>query len=444
MRKLGLSLLTLIVVAAIYYFTSGSTQLALQMKEKVDAQIATLQNKGFVVTAKEIDTKKEHFVITMDDSEKIAAFLTAKGMQTTAKDLESLKGLKIGVDVEYLADAYSAVSFDMYLLSLPTSFSSANVSEDDKKVLKQIEKMIEKKTFLLHLDVNKLGSSFKGYMKDIDEVIEDDKKVKLSMKSLKFTGDIDDNKLAGIKQTLKHIAIQQEDNGLDVKMDNLTSNYQVTGASNYDYVTDYTVENISIFADDSFKMTMKNFTMDSTSKEKDGLLSVTANSTLDTIDFKDGQKSGSLKSLVFDIQANNFDIEALSKLETIDPNNEKELRSVAQQLISKGIQFSISNFSVKQIEVDKKKLDGFTLTSTFDIDKSLDLSSLEKNPMAAIGAMDANLKLTLSSQLFGLIAQQPQAVMAMMLFAPKDVNGKKVYKVELKNGKLTVNERPVM
>jgi len=444
MRKLGLSLLALIVVAAIYYFTSGSTQLALQMKEQVDAQMATLQNEGFVVAAKEVDTKKEHFVITMDEPEKIAAFLTAKGMQTTAKDLESLKGLKIGVDVAYLADAYSAASFDIYPLALPTAFSLSSVSESDKKLLTQIEKLIEKKTFLLHLDVNKLGSGFKGYMKDIDEVVEDDKKVKLSMKSLKFTGDIKDDKLLGIKQTLDSIAVQLEDNSFDVKMDNLVSNYKVTGASNYDYVTDYTVENISISTDDSFKMTMKNFTIDSTSKEKDGLLSVTANSTLDTIEFKDGQKSGSLKSLVFDIQANNFDIEALSKLETIDPNNEKELRSVAQQLISKGIQFSISDFSVKQIEVDKKKLDGFTLTSAFDIDKSLDLSSLERNPMAAIGAMDANLKLTLSNQLFGLIAQQPQAVMAMMLFAPKDVNGKKVYKVELKNGKLTVNERPVM
>jgi len=444
MRKIGLSLLALIVVAAIYYFTSGSTQLALQLKEQVDAQMATLQNKGFVVTAKEVDTKKEHFVITMDEPEKIAAFLTAKGMQTTAKDLESLKGLKIGVDAAYLADAYSAASFDIYPLALPTSLSLSSVSENDKKVLQQIEKMIEKKTFLLHLDVNKLGTGFKGYMKDIDEVIEDDKKVKLSMKSLKFTGDIKDDKLSGIKQTLDSIAVQLEDNSFDVKMDNLKSNYKVTGASNYDYASDYTVENISIFADDTFKMTMKNFTMDSISKEQDGLLSVTANTTLDTIDFKDGQKSGRLEALVFDMQAKNFDIQALTKLETIDPENEEELLAVAQQVISQGIQFSISDFSVKHIEFDKKKLDGFMLTSAFDIDKSLDLSSLEKNPMAAINAMDANLKLTLSNQLFAVIAQQPQAVMAMMLFQPKDVNGDKVYKVELKNGKLTVNERPVM
>jgi len=444
MRKLGLSLLALIVVGAIYYFTSGSTQLALQMKEQVDTQMATLQNKGFTVTAQEVDTKKEHFVITMNEPEKIAAFLTAKGMQTTAKDLESLKGLKIGVDVAYLPDAYSAASFDIYPLSLPTSLSLSSVSGNEKKVLEQLHNMIEKKTFLLHLDVNKLGSGFKGYMKDIDEVIEDDKKVKLSMKSLKFTGDIRDDKLSGIKQTLKHIAVQTEDNDFDIKMNNLSSNYKVTGTSKYDYTSDYTVENISIFADNSFKMTMKNFTMDSTSKEKDGLLSVTAHSTLDAIDFKDGQKSGSFETVVFDMQANNFDIQALSKLETIDPDNEEELLATAQKLISKGIQFSVSNFSVKHIEVDKKKLEGFTLTSAFDIDKSLDLSSLERNPMAAIGAIDANLKLTLSNQLFSLIAQQPQAVMAMMLFAPKDVNGKKVYNVELKNGKLTINERPVM
>ena len=93
---------------------------------------------------------------------------------------------------------------------------------------------------------------------------------------------------------------------------------------------------------------------------------------------------------------------------------------------------------------ENQKLEGFKLSSSFDIDKTLDLATLKQNPMAAIGAMDASLHLILSNQLLELIAKRPQAMLVMMLFQPKDINGQKVYKVELKDGKLTVNGTPMM
>jgi hypothetical protein len=42
------------------------------------------------------------------------------------------------------------------------------------------------------------------------------------------------------------------------------------------------------------------------------------------------------------------------------------------------------------------------------------------------------------------MAQQPQAMMALMMFQPQDENNKKVYKLELKDGELFVNGAPVM
>jgi hypothetical protein len=64
--------------------------------------------------------------------------------------------------------------------------------------------------------------------------------------------------------------------------------------------------------------------------------------------------------------------------------------------------------------------------------------------MAAVNAINANLTLSLSSELFTILSQQPQAMMAMMLFQPKDVNGEKVYKVELKDGSVKVNGQSIM
>jgi hypothetical protein len=65
MKKLGLSLLGVVAIAAIYYFTSGSEQLTIQMKEQVDAEIATLQTQGFSVEGREVSEKNEHFIISL-------------------------------------------------------------------------------------------------------------------------------------------------------------------------------------------------------------------------------------------------------------------------------------------------------------------------------------------------------------------------------------------
>jgi hypothetical protein len=318
------------------------------------------------------------------------------------------------------------------------------MDEDEKKALAQIEKMIEKKTFLIHVDVNKLGTGFKGYMKDINEVIEGKEPITLTMTALKFTGDLKDDKIKGVKQTLKNFTMKDASDAINIQVNNLTSNYVLTGSTKYDYTTGYTIEEILVTAKDEFKLSINEMTMDSTSKVKNNLASITAQTEIKSIHFSEGQKNSTLETLIFDMKADNFDMKAIEKLENIDPNNEKELLATFQELISKGIHFEIPNFSVKNLEFENQKLEGFTFTSSFDIDKSLDLASLEKNPMAAISAMDANINLTLSNQLFGLLAQQPQAVMAMMMIQPKDVNGNKVYTVELKDGKLSVNGKPMI
>ncbi|MBA1420441.1 MAG: DUF945 family protein [Epsilonproteobacteria bacterium] len=444
MKKLGLGIIGFVLVAAIYYITSGASQLTIQMKEQVDADLATIQTQGFAVEGREMSEKKEHFVLSIEEPKKVASYLTSQGAQVSAEDIEALKGMKIGIDVAYLADAYSAASFDMYPVALPTVLTSAHMDADDKKALEQIQKMIEKKAFLVHVDVNKLGTGFKGYMKDINEVVEGTNPVTISMTSLKFNGDLENEKLKSIKQTLKNFGIHGKDDEINIQLNNLKSNYKLTGDTSYDYDTGYTIEEIIFTAKNEFNLRVNHVSVDSDSKVKNNLASITAQTKIDSIHFTDGQKTSALETLSFNMKADNFDMQAIEKLETIDPNNEKELLAVFQQLISHGIHFEIPNFSVKQIEFENQKLDGFKLTSSFEIDKSLDLSTLEQNPMAAIGAMDANLNLALSNQLFGLLAQQPQAVMAMMLFQPKDVNGQKVYKVELKGGKVTVNDRPVM
>lgn len=443
-KKLGIGVIVLSIIGAIYYFTSGAEQLTSQMKVKVDSHLASLQTQGFSVSGREVYEKKEYFEISMDETQKVAEFLNNKGIQISTHDLKELKGLTFAVEVNYLADTYSAASFDIYPLTLPTSLISSAIDEDEKKLLVQVQDMIKNKTFLLHIDINKLGTGFKGHMKDINEVLKAEDEISFIMTALNFSGDIKDNKLSSINQTLENLNITSTDDMLKMKINNLKSSHTLTGISKYDYHTDYEIGEIVISSDKDFKLTLNGFIIDSTSKVTDSLALVTVNSKLSSLHYTQGAKTSTLDTIAFDMQAKNFDMQALEKLENINPDNEEELFAVFQKLISHGIFFEIKDFSIKNITFEKQKIEGFSLTSAFDIDKSFDLSTIEKNPMVAIGAMNANLKLTLSKALFGFVAQHPSAMMALMLFQPQEVNGKKVYEVDLKDGKLMVNGRPVM
>jgi len=443
MKKLGFGLIGLIFVAGIYYFTSGSTQLTSEIKAQVDSELANMQTHGFSVQGREMGEEKEHFVISFDEPKKIAAFFTKNGAQLSASDAEVLKGLKIGVDLAYLPDAYSAASLDMYPMTLPTIISTSAQSDEDKKILAQVETMLEKKTFLIHVDVNKLGTGFKGYMKDIDEVFHGEADVKMLLSKLEFTGDIKDDKVQGMKQSLKAFSINVE-NEFTMAMNHLKSDYSMTGATQYDYTTSYSIENMSVQAEDALNMQFNNFELSSNSTVKDGLASGMIKTKTKNIVLAEKDNKLLLDGIVFEMKADNLDVKAFEQLGKIDVENEKEVNMVLQQLISQGVHFEIPTFSVENVENGGKKMGGFSLSSMFKIDKSLNIAATQNNPLAAVNALNAKIDFSLSKELFAELAKRPEAVMAMMLFQPKDVNGKKIYNIELKDGKLSVNGKQAM
>ena len=443
MKKLSFATLGIILIALLYYFTAGSEKVANKMKLHLDTELASLQTQGFSVKGREISEKKEHFVIAFNEPKKIALFLSQKGSEVTQEELEALKGLEVGVDINYLADTYSAVSFDLYPITLPVGITASATSQEDKKILAQMKNLLKKKTFLLHADINKLGTGFKGYMKDIDEVLNADDTVHFVLKKLKFSGDIENNTVSAVTQTLKILNIDAGDT-LNMSLNGLKSIYKVTGKSAYEYKVSYVVESINMQQKDTMLFKIKNFEALSNANVKDALLNSSVKTKIEQIQIGKEKEKIVLDTLVFDIKADNLDLKAIETFENIDPNNEQEINTALQALVSKGMRLEIPTLSIENIEGMGKKMQGFHLDLSLDVDKSLNIAALQQNPMLALNALNANINLTLSKEFYTLISQQPQAMMALMLFQPKEVKGKKVYAIELKNGKLTVNGSPVM
>lgn len=443
MKKIGLGLLGIIVVAGIYYFSAGAEQISTKIKTQINQELTSLQKEGFSVQDREIKEEEEHFVISFDEPLKIAQFFVRQGIQLNVNDAEILKGLKVGVDVHYLNDAYSAVSFDIYPLALPAMLTQLLQDDADKNTLAQLEKMLEKKTFLTHVSINKLGTGFKGHMKDIDEVLHSEKNVLIQMKGMKFSGDLKNGKMQSIEQNIHSLNIFLPDE-LDIKLTNLASTHVGTGKTPYDYRADYSLEKVTFDRESKFSLTVKDSTVHSKSTVKDGLISVVMHTTTKSIRFITKGETYVLDNFAFETKMKGLNISSFEKLQQIDVNNKQEVNALLQQMLSKGVSFEIPTFSVDNIEAESQKIGGFSITSKVSIDKLIDIKAIEHNPMSLLSYIDANLHISFSKELFSLIAQQPQAMIVLMLFQPKDINGKKSYEIDLKDGKLLVNGQPIM
>jgi hypothetical protein len=442
-KKLGLGVIGIIVMGAIYYFAVGSTQLTTELKSQVNAQLALLQKEGFSIQDRELKERQEHFSLSFDNPQKITHFLNQHGVQITLEDAKLVKGLILGVDVHYLPDTYTSVSFDTYPTALPTVLSSSVTTSEKKHILAQIENMLEKKAFLMHVSINKLITGFKGHIKDIDEVFQGETEMQLTMKSLTFSGDIKDGAISSIKQELKTFGIKVPD-AMFITLADLTSNYKVTGKTPYDYHTQYSMDSMTIHIEPDLNIVAQNMTMTSTSLLKDALLSGTMTSKIAHVDIKDKGQAYTLNTLVLDINAGNLDINAFEKLQQANVNDEKYINELMQQFFSKGVYIEIPVFSIETIENRGKNLKGFTLDAKMTLDKTFDILALETNPMSALSTIDADLNLILSNDLFSLIMQQPEAMMALMVFQPKDLNNSKAFELKLKDGQFTVNGTPMM
>jgi hypothetical protein len=333
MRKSGFGVIGLVIVAAIYYFTTGSAQVTQEIKKQVNTELTTLQQNGFGIKEREVKETEEHFVVSFDDPTKISNYLSSQGTQVTQEDILAFKGMKIGVEVKYLNDSYSALSVDIYPVKLPESIMQ-EIEEEDKAAAERIKKMIAAKTLLVHLDFNKLLSGFKGHIKDIHETFEEEEKITFISQGFKFEGDIENEKVKTVRQTLKLFSVEAGQE-LTMKLSNLTSSYTLTGPSPYDSKSNYSVEKIEIQEKPKFSMLMKNLNINALSSVKNDLLTSSIISKADEIETTEGQQRYKMDDILFDFKIDNLDIASFEALQSVDENDEQAINALSQQRMEK-------------------------------------------------------------------------------------------------------------
>jgi len=442
MKKLFILIAALIIGAAGYYFTIGSQQVADELKGVVNNQLQILQQNGFAVEDRKSEAKQEHFTIHYADPDKISRYLQSHNMNISKEEAEALKGLKVGVDLTYLQSASSAISVELY----PAAFPPSLIQDADQEGKKILEKIIAQKIFLAHVDINKLLTTFDGYLKDIDttfEVTADP--VTLVSKGFTFSGTYDADTVTSSTNTIKEFALSAKSGG-KLSMINLAGNYKNDGATPYEFKSKQEIESIGFSDTNGSSASLKGVHFESVGEVENNLSHSTVQLELAKAEIAEPQRAFRLEGFKSKATLSNISIAAIETMDRLNENDTEGYKKALNALLSHGITLRLDELALqKYAEGDSGTLsDGFNANAIVTIDKNIDIAQVGENPAALLGSIDATAHIEFSDTLYQLLQKQPYFTLASLLFTPNTKENKKIFDLEFKQGNLKVNGKSAL
>ena len=438
MKKLGLAIGLLIAFVGIYYVTVGSKQVTREIKKEVNREITKLQSAGFTIEKQELQDNKEHLVLDFNNTEEIAKYLQTIDKDISKEDVAFLKGLKLGLDIEYNPNLENAVACDIYPVRLP-DIMYVDLEGKGNDVIKSIEDMMNKKEILAHININKFLSKFDGYVKDIDK--------QLKLKGVKFDGEIDGSKIKNLNNSLVELSFAVP-NELKMELINLKLFMTNPIAKGYDNHTEYSIDLLNVEGNETIRIEGIKGSSDDIQKGK--LLNSLGKLNITSINYKDKSENLLFKGIYGEMDIKNIDMETFLKLNSLLSQDKegddlfKEMIPLLKRIIASDIFIDVPSISIAKIVQNGKAIDGFNLKALLKLNKNFNLKSLESEPLAITKLLNANVELEASNELVALISSNPKAMVIMMILQPIDKNGKKYYNIEFTNGTLKINGKALI
>ena len=440
MKKILILLIVLIAGGAGYYFGFGSAKVTEALKARVETELGVLQNNGFRIEDRKVEAKKEHFIIHYADPDKIAHYFRSKNINLSDEDAYTFKDLKIGVDLNYLKGAYSAVSADIY----PVAFPPALIRTETRQGRNELDRIAKDKVFLVHIDINKLFTSFQGYLKDIDENFKDVESLKIVSRGFKFGGTFDKDLLTSSSNTVEKLSFTSNQEA-EFALEKLKGSYTLNGKSIYNFSSNYTVGKIFFRDGNDQNMTLNDLTFDTRGIAEKGFASSSANFKLSSADIYEGQREHRLEDITGKFSLENLSIPALERMEQLDANDTEGFNQAFKSLLAKGIVLKMDEFSAKKIrDKNGKMTDGFIINSVVRIDKVTDFKPIEENPFLLLDIIDATVHMEFSDALYAQMQRRPELAIVSLMFTPLSRDHKKIFDIEYKGGSLKINGKPIL
>ena len=396
------------------------------VQTNIQKRITELTNHGFDIEKIKKGSNEDGYILTFKNMQKITPFIQEFSSGLPANLINSLQDMKLALDIQNDHGLFNDVKMEIYPTRLPSKMRHSLKKEE----LTFLKEHLEKKSFLLHLSLNKSLSKFTGNIKDIH--IKGMKK-ELILEGKSFSGEIKDHKIIDYKANIQKF-ISKSEGKTTLEFSDMYTHESVIDKeiTNRHYITK--IKSFVMHYEDK-SISLNDLAIDLASDIGKNLFDTSINATLGSLDLDLKNKKRALKDITLKLKLKNLNRKLLDGLAQKEIISTKELMDL---LAKNNPSITIEQFSAKQINEDNATTQGFNMEAKITTDKQIIHNDTDKKISSLL---KVNGKLTLSKTLLELLSQNPSFDILFLIIPQKEENGLFIYDVNYDETLIINNER---
>lgn len=456
MKKIIIALVVVITLIALLPIVGNSVADGF-LKTRVSLLTSNgLELKNDKTESTYLSTKK-HYEFLFSDASKFIQYLKQySDAQIPPYTDAMISGLLVGIDIEYSNFPLSSkVLVDIYPLALPNNIAN-EFKKENEPFYTYIDKLLQSKDILYHINYYISSELFDGYIKDIDEEYLFDNGTKMIVKLLNATYYGSGPLIApkNLQTTISKIIIKVEESTNDMKFEINGLSSASTFESQNTFVSDATMKSMSIVVDDTksseLKASVDNIKVSISSNTKGNKAEFHTKSSLGEFNFNSKDANIAASGFNYDISLKGVEKDSYEEFRKLtshvntsySPEFEEKFQETVTKLLSKGLSLNIADMSLKKIIIeDKITIDGFSLMAKMLLKEDADLAKKLKSSSLSISKnlnLASNIKF--SKEFYALMNKEIPITGMANLLAKEDGNNL-IFEIKLNDGKLSVNEK---
>ncbi|EQB39541.1 hypothetical protein M947_05995 [Sulfurimonas hongkongensis] len=461
MKKFLIILFIIVGVVALLPII-GNSVAQKALKENVDLFCANgveIQNETSYSTYLKT---KNHYEFILRDAPKFVKFINQYSDAQLPPYVEAaIGGVTIGVDIEYSNFPISSkIVLDIYPITLPKELEQ-ELKQQSLNFYNYVDKLLQAKGVLYHMNYYTSEDIFDGFIKDIDEKYVFDNGNEMIFKLLHATyygeGPIiaPKNLHTNIAEIAINVIEKESDETIIFRAKDLKS--ASTFESQSTYASSASLKSFSFLLKEQQKKklgaSLDDFKVNISSNVQASAGEFYTKMSLKEMEINTKDiHSIKVSDINYDISLDGVDKDSFEEFRVLtshanvtnSPDYEQKLQKIVVKLLSKGLSLSIPDMSIKKVLLDNKEsIDGFNFMARMTLNENPNLEQdLKMSPNKILESINLASTLSLSKVLFTFINEN---VLLMGLISPfaKEEEDKMIFKIKLNAGALSINDRVI-
>ena len=404
-------------------------------------------------------TTKKHYEFLLSDSPKFIQYLSQySDAQIPPYVNAMISGAVVGVDIKYGNFPFtSTLEVDIYPLTLPTTMVD-ELKEENINLYNYIDKLLQGKGILYHINYYTTSELFDGYIKNVNEEYDFDNGSKISFQLIGATFYGDGALMApnNLQTRISKIVIKGDESGKSITFEMNDMIAASTFESQSTYASSAAIKTMLIAVQEPHKTkieaTIEDMKVNISSNTQGEKAEFYTKSSLTKMKINSQDANIIASGFNYDISLAGVDKDSYEEFRVLTsqvnanltPEYEQKLQASIVKLVSKGLSLNVADLSMDKISIENKEpIDGFNMMAKIVLNEDQDIANkLKSSPMSLANNINLASTIKFSKDFYAIINKAVPLVGLANSFAREDGNSL-IFEIKLNNGKLTVNKKAI-